>query len=115
MKKIDKLGECPNCGKSWDDGDILENLNRMSVFTHTYPPTMKKVAAAMGYSEDNKTHFSSVIVHQFDGKTLYECPRISCKHVFNIETGEEYTSLFEFKQGKQPIKEEEDDYEPREW
>jgi len=103
---INRLGKCPNCGRNWDDGDVLENLNKMSAFVHTTPPMMKKVAASLGYSDENKNRFSAVNVYQIGDKTLYECPKLTCKHVFVADTGEEYYSLFEYEQGREPVRRE---------
>lgn len=94
---IDRLGKCPNCGRKWDDGDVLHNLNKMSVFMHTTSGAMNKIAASLGYTPEKPNSFSAVIVHQLGDIILYECPKVSCKHVFNAKTGEEYSSLFEFK------------------
>jgi ribosomal protein S27AE len=111
---INRLGTCPNCGRNWDDGDALQNLNKMSVFEHATPGAMKKIAGTLGYSEENKVKFSAVNVHQIGTVTLYECPRMSCKHVFMADTGEEWRCLFDYKVGMDPIRRENDKKEGEE-
>ena len=96
---INRFGVCPNCGTNWNGIDILESLSNLSCNTHKTPKELLEMAASYGYTQDNKANFSNTISHEINGKTLLECPKMSCGHVFNRYTGEEYKSMFDAHRG----------------
>lgn len=96
---IDRFGICPNCGTNWKGQDILEFLSEIACNSHKTQKELIAMAGNYGWTEHNKTSFSNTISHEMDGKTLLECPKISCGHVFNRFTGEEYRSMFDAQRG----------------
>lgn len=97
--KIDRFGLCPNCQTSWKGKDVLEALSKLDCNKGKSDRELTKLAASYGWTEDNKICFSNTISHEIDGKTLLECPKITCGHVFDRYTGEEYRSMFDAKRG----------------
>lgn len=97
---LDKLGSCPSCNMKWHGGDIHENIMKMDVFTgRDYKHTLA-IAGKLGYTPNNKTNFTKVKVHELlDGTILLECPNIRCGHVFNMNTEEEYDSMYNYFKG----------------
>ena len=98
MEIIDKHGLCPHCGVSWDGKDISDELNKLSVFANKNPRKIQEIAANFGYSEENRTNFSKVIVIEIEEGIFYKCPEMRCGKVYNSETGEEFDSIIEAKQ-----------------
>lgn len=97
--KIDRFGICPNCGTNWKGEDILDSISKISCNSHKTEKELRDLAANFGYTEHNKTLFSNTISHEIGGKILLECPKLSCGHVFNRYTGEEYKSMFDAHRG----------------
>ena len=101
---LDRKGFCPNCKINWEGKDILEHLSDMDVFTNESEDKLKEIAnKSFNWKQDNPQSFSEVIIHSYNGKTVYQCPNIKCMHVFDPISGEEYFSMFNFKINK-PIK-----------
>lgn len=97
--KINRFGICPNCGTNWKGEDVYEHLSSLGCNSHKTEKDLKELAANFGWTEHNKTNFSNTISHEIEGKTLLECPKLSCKHVFDRYTGEEYRNMFEAQRG----------------
>lgn len=98
---IDKLGTCPYCNESWAGENVYQHLNMMGIHSHKSDGEVRKLAHQFGYDERNPIKFSKVIVHEIQDTniTLYQCPNIRCSHFFNKDTGEEYASMIDFKNG----------------
>jgi len=96
---IDRLGTCPCCGASWNGGDILDQIKKLDVFTHTAPSDIVKVARSMGWSEENKTSFTKLVVYEVDGIVVLECHNDRCKHVFTAD-GVDMGSMTEYREAK---------------
>lgn len=93
---IDRNGECPNCEEDWDGGDMFEQLKRLDIFVLDHKEA-EKAAMKYGWTPENAKRFSHVISLQFSTNEVnntsrvydfIECPQ--CRHVFNIETGQEF-------------------------
>lgn len=97
--KINRFGLCPNCGTNWNGPDILESISMLSCNSHKNEAQLKAMAANYGWTEHNKTNFSNTISHEIDGKTLLECPKITCSHVFDRYEGIEYRNMFDAQRG----------------
>lgn len=97
---IDKFGNCPHCNKSWRGRDILEELKRLSVFSHLNDSGLLDLASRYGYSPQTKGNFSTVNIYFREDGIFYQCPSIRCGHVFNAETGQEFESMWHLKRGK---------------
>ena len=89
MKEIDEYKNCPKCKKSWDGGDIAEEL-----FKTGHYKTIKEAeesAEFYGWSKKNKTRFSKLIgievIKKYDGISYWECP--FCKTNWDRWTNEE--------------------------
>ena len=94
QEAINRYGECPNCKTSWKGLDVLEALSSYSFNMGKSHNELVRQAANYGWTPDNKICFSNLISHETtDGRNLLECPKISCQHVFDRYTGEEYASL----------------------
>jgi hypothetical protein len=93
MENIDRFGKCPNCGTNWNGGDVYEKLSNMSCHSTKKPAELKTLAGYYGWTEDNKTDFSNLITHELQGRHLLECPKITCGHIFDRETGQEFISI----------------------
>lgn len=99
-QKIDKYGDCPSCGVSWEGSDVYESLNSLSALKNKSIAEIEAIANNYGWSKETPNKFSKVIVIETeDGKIFYKCPEIRCGHVFDIETGVEYESLNAAKEG----------------
>lgn len=104
--KIDRFGECPNCKTSWKGQDILQHLSKLSCNIGKSYTELVKLASNYGWTPDNKACFSTLISHELeDGRNLLECPKISCQHVFDRYTGEEYMSMHDAIRNKPVYKE----------
>lgn len=99
MTEINRFGICPNCSTNWRGGDIFTSLASLSCNSHRPESELIKMAANYGWTVDNRVHFSNTISHEVDGKTLLECPKITCGHIFNRYTGEEYRNMFDAQRG----------------
>jgi len=97
--KINRFGVCPNCGTNWKGDDIFESISLLGCNSHKTEKELKDIAANFGWTEHNKTSFSNTISHEINGKTLLECPKLSCGHVFDRYTGEEYRNMFDARRG----------------
>lgn len=94
MPKLDRQGKCPNCGTQWKGEDVLEALSRMACNSGKSLTELKNLAANYGWTEVNKNRFSLAIVRELeDGRVLLQCPAMRCNHVFEEETGTEYSSI----------------------
>lgn len=92
---INRHGNCPACDKKWDDGEMVERLRGMEVFMNKTNSEIEKLAMSFGWTEENKAHFSKVVVHELNGNIYYMCPEMRCGHVFNAMTGQEFNSFFD--------------------
>ena len=94
---IDKLGLCPHCNKDWKGKDAYEAIRSMSVHILTPEKELRALAAQFGWTPENPVKLSKVItIILTDDITLYECPK--CHHVFEKDSEQKYTSLYEAKQ-----------------
>lgn len=88
-KLLVEHGDCPACGKSWDDGDILENLIALrdsppggEFYKHKTDEDLRKIAGYYGWSPENPRRFSKVIgvelpyghPDRYDGVSFWRCP-----------------------------------------
>lgn len=91
---INKYGQCPNCKEEWNQGDIKQNISKLSLFGYKSDYEMSKIAGNYGWKEFSKTNFSRVssIITE-DGRELYKCPNIRCGYIFDSETEEEFDCL----------------------
>lgn len=99
---IDKLGICPNCKTSWDGGDVFEVLSNMDIHSNKSSHDIQKLSATYGWSENTKTRFSNTtsIIVTSENKDISKGNFIQCKkclHVYNINSGKEYSSIHEAK------------------
>ena len=68
MNKLNKYGNCPECGKSWDAGDI--------------PKKNRKY-----YAKPYKwSHLIGIETEKYDGVSYWQCP--FCKVTWDRWTGE---------------------------
>lgn len=110
MSKIDRFGKCPNCEEDWTGEDVHTELNGLSVFTHKTPNEMENLASNFGWSKDNPSKFSKVIVIDIEAeKELYKCPNIRCSHLFDPETGIEWESIENYREDIEFTKEKTED------
>lgn len=99
MSEVNKYGLCPSCNKSWEGKDIQDELNNLSVFKYKSQKNVEAIAGNFGYSEENKTKFSKVIVIESGNDIFYKCPEIRCGKVFNSKTGDKFNSIEQAKRG----------------
>jgi hypothetical protein len=92
---IDKHGKCPACNGEWDDGDVAEVVSRLSVFVNSTEEVIENAIKTFGYTPENRVRFSKVITIQVGDKTYYQCNKIRCSRLFNIETEKQYLSLWD--------------------
>lgn len=98
MNTLNRLGKCPNCGVSWDGGDILEVLSKLNAFMNKSYEEVRAIAVdCYGWDEENKKHFSNLVkienkVHNISAE---ECP--SCRHVWSDNI--EYENMYNFISG----------------
>jgi hypothetical protein len=97
--KVNRFGLCPNCATNWNGPDILESISMLACNNKKTEKELKAIAANYGWSEHNRTNFSNTISHEVDGKILLECPKMSCGHIFDRYTGEEYRNMFDAHRG----------------
>lgn len=92
---LSKYAHCPNCDANWNAGDIKRHLRGLSVFLHKSDYEIEKVAKSYGWRENKQTKFSitSGIILE-DGREFVKCPNMRCGHIFNVNTGEEYDSIY---------------------
>lgn len=99
MTEINRFGLCPNCSTNWKGEDVLASISKLSCNSHKTEKELREMAANYGWTEDNKISFSNTISHEVNGRTLLECPKSTCGHIFNRYTGEEYRNMFEAQRG----------------
>jgi len=81
--KLDPYGNCPQCEKSWDGGDILEEMKKLEIyFGRTDAYIEKKAESYYGYSQTHKRRFSHLMTNRLPHSSLahYTCPY--CKSTF---------------------------------
>jgi rubredoxin len=69
MKNIDKHGECPECGSSWDGGDMPKE-------SHKYYSPPYKWSRLIGIEDPRK----------YDGVSIWMCP--DCKTQWDRFSGD---------------------------
>jgi len=105
---LDRLGNCPHCGYSWKYNDVFAHIVKMDVFSDKQKAEMKEIAKKnFAWDENNPTSFSRVILHDTDGKVLYQCPSYRCNHVFDTVNDKEYSDMVAYTLGKEFGKEKE--------
>ena len=91
MEKIDirELNECPKCKKSWDGGDIAEELFKAGNYKTI--KEAEKAAEFYSWRKNKKTRFSKLIGiedrKKYDGVSEWQCP--FCKTRWDRWTGKE--------------------------
>lgn len=93
---LDRHGNCPNCKKSWDGGDIYDYLYNLDINMSKTAQDIEKMASLYGWTPENKKKFSRVRVIEVTINNQYtdvyfECP--DCHKAFNSTTSEQYDSL----------------------
>lgn len=89
-----RCGECPECGTSWDGGDIFENLKKDEFYKGKTDDEIKISASQYGWSEENKIRSSKLIgielpwdhPDHIEGISFWQCPE--CEVIWNRLTGE---------------------------
>lgn len=95
--QFDKWGQCPNCEKGWDGGDIFEVLQTLDVFRGKSKQEILNIAAVnYGYTEANKTRFTRLVSIEpistsVKPRFFWQCPH--CGHVWDKFTSEHFNSL----------------------
>ena len=93
---INRVGNCPNpgCNKSWDGGDIKEEVAKMDVYMFRSAEEIEEIAKNhYGWTPENPKHFSLAIHHSDPSNDIdaLECP--FCRSVYETETGLFYGTL----------------------
>jgi pyrrolidone-carboxylate peptidase len=86
---LDRLGNCPNCGAKWDGGDVMEQLSKLDTLTHVNEDEIKKLARSMGWTEENKTRFTKLMVKDYRDSIVLVC--LNCGTGYSAVTGEKIT------------------------
>jgi hypothetical protein len=98
---LDKYGKCPNCDTDWNMGDIRNVLRKIETFSGKSDYELDKIAALYGWTEFNRSNFTALeVLTTEDNLKLGKCPNMRCGHYFNIDTGEEFSSLREVYNSK---------------
>ena len=87
VKEIDKYGECPVCGESWNAGTIFDAFRKQECYNlYTDEELQKKIEKL--YSKPY--HFSKLIGIEirdvYDGVSQWQCP--FCKSKWDRWTGD---------------------------
>lgn len=97
--KIDPYGECLQCGKSLDGGDMLEQMSKLEIyFGRTEAYIKRKASEYFGYNEERKRRFTHLISNKLphSSQVLFTCP--FCKATFEEakdETIKVYKNLYD--------------------
>ena len=97
IEKLDRNGYCPVCKTNWDNGDILEELSKLDLYSSKTHKEMLEIASNYGYSVDKPNRFSKLLIVEIrENNTSYcECP--SCKHIWDVSTGKHYNNINQIK------------------
>lgn len=92
---MDKYGNCPKCGKSWDGGSILElfKSQREAGYEHVKGMTDKELEDRMKEWYAPPYRYSNLLGIEiqggYDGISYWQCPY--CKTMWDRFTGKEHS------------------------
>jgi len=100
-----RCGDCPECGTSWDDGDIFDTLRADEFYEDKTDEEVKISASQYGWSENNKIRRTKLMGLELpwdhpdhrEGICFWQCPE--CNTIWNRYTGDKTTG-FEAYVGK---------------
>lgn len=86
-------GCCPECGHSWDNGDVMDNLKKSHPLLNE-EDLLKKANINYGWTPERPRRFNNLIFieasdgdYNFNGESgYYQCP--NCQISWNSSTGE---------------------------